>query len=87
MKHLYQNQTKPHRDAWNNLINEVNLVSGEGVAVLWLKSMAAQLQELREHPPRHVKCKTKSAHNTRMYRRLEHYYDIYKRKSHEEITA
>ena len=79
--------TLGRKDRWKELFSEIGLVSGEGVAVLWLKSMAAQLQELRKHPPRHVKCKTRSAHNTRCLKRLEYYYEKYKGMKHEEVAA
>jgi hypothetical protein len=75
------------RDKWKELFSNVNLVSGEDVATVWLKSMAAQLQELRVHPPRHVKCKTRTAHNTRCLQRLDYYYTVYKRMKNEEIAA
>ena len=75
------------RDKWKELFSEVNLLPGADNATSWLKSMAAQLEHLRKNPPRHIKCKNRSAHNTRCLKKLEHYYDEYKRLINEKAVA
>ena len=74
-------------DLWGALFSEINLLPGEDKATMWLQSMAAQLQNLRQHPPRHVKCRNRSSHNTRCLKKLEHYYEEYKRLRDEKAVA